>query len=105
MEEKAHEMKVFISLDYRQWLQKEKKQRNYRKKDDLCRFRIKSEQILANDRVCGRHFVSGKAAKSWDRLNIDCVPALNHEKRVDRKNLEQRLQRGQRTNEKLKKGK
>ena len=26
-------------------------------RDDL------SEQILANDRVCGRHFASGKAAK------------------------------------------
>ena len=48
-------------------------------RDDL------SEQILANDRVCGRHFVSGKAAKSLDRFNTDCVPTLNlgHEKRVE----------------------
>ena len=66
-----------------------------------------SEQILANDRVCGRHFVSGKAAKSWDRFNTDWVPTLNlgHEKRVKRKNLEQASQRGQRANEKERKRK
>ena len=70
-------------------------------RDDL------SEQILANDRDCGRHFVSGKAAKSWDRLNTDWVPTLNlgHEKRVERKNLEQASQRGQRANEKERKRK
>ena len=70
-------------------------------RDDL------SEQILANDRVCGRHFVSGKAAKSWDRFNTDWVPTLNlgHEKRVKRKNLEQASQRGQRANEKERKRK
>ena len=60
-----------------------------------------------NDRVCGRHFVSGKAAKSWDRFNTDWVPTLNlgHEKRVERKNLEQASQRGQRANEKERKRK
>ena len=70
-------------------------------RDDL------SEQILANDRVCGRHFVSGKAAKSWDRFNTDWVPTLNlgHEKRVERKNLEQASQRGQRASEKERKRK
>ena len=70
-------------------------------RDDL------SEQILVNDRVCGRHFVSGKAAKSWDRFNTDWVPTLNlgHEKRVERKNLEQASQRGQRANEKERKRK
>ena len=48
-------------------------------RDDL------TEEILANDRICGRHFVSGKAAKSWDRFNIDWIPTLNlgHEKRVE----------------------
>ena len=30
-----------------------------------------TEQIIANDQVCDRHFVSGKGAKSWDRFNID----------------------------------
>ena len=33
-----------------------------------------TEQILANDRVCDRHFVSGKGAKSWDRFNVDWIP-------------------------------
>ena len=66
-----------------------------------------TEEILAKDRVCGQHFVSGKAAKSWDRFNIDWVPTLNlgQEKRVERKNLEQAPQRGQRANEKERKRK
>ena len=32
-----------------------------------------TEQIIANDQVCDRHFVSGKGAKSWDRFNIDWI--------------------------------
>ena len=60
-----------------------------------------TEQNLANDRVCARHFVSGKAAKSWDRYNVDWVPTLNlgHKKSVEGKNLEQASQRGKRANE------
>ena len=70
-------------------------------RDDL------SEQRLANDRVCGRHFVSGKAAKSWDRFNTDWVRTLNlgHEKRAEQKNLEQASQRGQNRERTRKKGK
>lgn len=66
-----------------------------------------TEQILANDRVCGRHFVSGHAAKSWDRYSVDWVPTLNlgHEKNVEIKNLEQASERGQRANEKERKRK
>ena len=30
-----------------------------------------TEQIIANDQVCDRHFVSGKGAKRWDRFNVD----------------------------------
>lgn len=37
-------------------------------RDDL------TDDILENDRVCGRHFVSGKAAKGWNRFNVDWVP-------------------------------
>ena len=46
-------------------------------RDDL------TEQILKNDRVCSRHFVSGKPAKDFDRFNVDWVPTLNlgHSKR------------------------
>jgi len=52
--------------------------------------------------VCGRHFVLGQAAKSWDKYNVDWVPILNlgHEKKQDKTNLEQAFQRGQRAIEK-----
>ena len=30
-----------------------------------------SESILENDRVCGRHSISGKPAQDWDRHNDD----------------------------------
>ena len=33
-----------------------------------------TEKVLANDRVCRRHFVSGRAAQSWDKYNVDGVP-------------------------------
>ena len=36
-----------------------------------------SESILENDRVCGRHFISGKPAQDWDRHNDDWVPTLH----------------------------
>ncbi|PFX22394.1 hypothetical protein AWC38_SpisGene13073 [Stylophora pistillata] len=35
-----------------------------------------TEKILENDRVCGIHFHSGKAAQLWDRLNPGWVPRL-----------------------------
>ena len=40
-------------------------------RDDL------TEKKLQNDRVCGAHFHSGKAAFMWDRMNVDWVPSLN----------------------------
>ena len=56
-----------------------------------------TEKIVANDRVCSRHFVSGRAAKSWDKYNVDWVPTLNlgHKKSVERGNIDQASQRGQ----------
>ena len=46
-------------------------------RDDL------TEQILKNDRVCNRHFVSSRPAKPRDNYNVDRVPTLNlgHTKR------------------------
>lgn len=66
-----------------------------------------TENILANDRVCGRHFVSGRAAKSWDKYNVDWLPTLNlgHKKNVEKRNMEQVSQRGQRANDKERKRK
>ena len=45
-----------------------------------------TEEILENDRMCEKHFVSGRAAKSWDKYNIDWVPTLllGHKKATDR---------------------
>ncbi|XP_068670722.1 uncharacterized protein [Montipora foliosa] len=35
------------------------------------------KNILESERVCDRHFVSGKPAATWDKHNIDWVPTLN----------------------------
>ena len=32
---------------------------------------------MKSERVCGRHFVSGKPALLWDRYNVDWKPTLN----------------------------
>ncbi len=32
---------------------------------------------LENDRVCSKHFVSGRPAKDWDRFDVDWVPTLH----------------------------
>ena len=39
-------------------------------RDDL------TEEKLRNDKVCSRHFVSGKASKVWERYNVDWIPTL-----------------------------
>ena len=46
-------------------------------RDDL------TEQILKNNCVCSRHFVSSRPAKPWDKYKVDWVPTLNlgHTKR------------------------
>ena len=31
----------------------------------------KSKDILKSEKVCGRHFVSGKPALLWERYNVD----------------------------------
>ena len=35
------------------------------------------KNILESERVCDRHFVSGKPAATWDKHNIDWIPTLN----------------------------
>ena len=35
-----------------------------------------SKNVLTSERVCGKHFVSGKPALSWDKHNVDWVPTL-----------------------------
>ena len=43
----------------------------------ISRDDITSKDVLSNERVCGRHFVSGQSAKPWDKYNVDWVPTLN----------------------------
>ena len=43
----------------------------------ISRDDTKWKDILKSERVCGRHFVSGKPALLWDRYNVDWKPTLN----------------------------
>ena len=36
-----------------------------------------TDSILEHGRVCDRHFISGKAAKQWDRYDSDWIPIQN----------------------------
>ena len=36
-----------------------------------------TDDILERVRVCSQHFVSGEAAKDWDRFNVDWVPTVH----------------------------
>lgn len=59
-------------------------------RDDL------TEKKLANDRVCNLHFVSGRAAKNWDRYSVDWVPTLrlgHSKKQKDHSHVEERARR------------
>ena len=61
-------------------------------RDDL------TDTIFENDRVCEKHFVSGRTAKPWDKFNVDWVPTLNlwHNKKTsveDRKKAAKRCER------------
>ena len=57
-------------------------------RDDL------TKGILANDRVCGEHFLLGQAAFVWDRTNVDWVPSINlgHKKKGKENDNDQRQQ-------------
>ena len=60
------------------------------------------KDILESERVCDRHFVSGKAAATWDKHNIDWIPTLhlgkteykvNEQKEKEQKASEERAER------------
>lgn len=62
-----------------------------------------TDDILNNNRICGKHFVSGQAAKDWDKFNVDWVPTLNlgHDKKwMDEADAEKGAERAKRVNEK-----
>ena len=46
---------------------------------------LKTKNILKNERVCSRHFVSGRPAANWDRFNEDWVPTLHLTKKEYKK--------------------
>ena len=60
------------------------------------------KDILESEHVCDRHFVSGKAAATWDKHNIDWIPTLqlgkteykgNEQKEKEQKASEERAER------------
>ena len=67
-------------------------------RDDL------TESKLENDRVCGIHFHSGKAASLWDKFNLDWVPSLHlgHSKLKSSDQQEKQQERAQRIRERCK---
>ena len=46
---------------------------------------LKTKNVLQNERVCSRHFVSGRPAANWDRFNEDWVPTLHLTKKEYKK--------------------
>ena len=43
----------------------------------ISRDDVQWKNVVKNERVCGRHFESGRPAAAWDRFNKDWVPTLN----------------------------
>ena len=72
----------------------------------ISREDTKTKGVLDSERVCGRHFVSGRAAKDWDVHNIDWVPTLNLGKKQFKKPKESDAEaakaRGERVKERRK---
>ena len=58
---------------------------------------LKTKNVLQNERVCSRHFVSGRPAANWDRFNEDWVPTLRlTKKEYKNKDAEAAAQRSER---------
>ena len=62
------------------------------------------KNILESERVCDRHFVSGKPAATWDKHNIDWVPTLNLGK-MEFKGAEQKDQKQKASEERAERAK
>ena len=62
------------------------------------------KNILESERVCDRHFVSGKLAATWDKHNTDWVPTLNLGK-MEFKGDEQREQKQKASEERAERAK
>ncbi|CAH3177577.1 unnamed protein product, partial [Porites lobata] len=63
----------------------------------ISRDDVKYKDILKSERVCGRHFVSGKPSQRWDKHNVDWAPSLNlGKKRYREKSSEAATERAER---------
>ena len=55
---------------------------------------LKTKNVLQNERVSSRHFVSGRPAANWDRFNEDWVPTRHLiEKEYTKKDAEAAVER------------
>ena len=43
----------------------------------IARNGLKNTDVLRNDRICSRHFISGKSAYLYDETNPDWLPTLH----------------------------
>ena len=56
-----------------------------------------TKNVLENERVCERHFVSGRPSPNWDKFNVDWIPTLNLGKRIHKqKDVEAATKRAER---------
>ena len=47
----------------------------------ISRGDIKAKDVLKNECICGKYFVSGKPSPYWDKHNVDWVPTLELKKK------------------------
>ena len=54
----------------------------------ISRADTESKDVMNSERVCGKHFVSGKPAPSWHKHDVDWVPTLQLGKKNYRPKLD-----------------
>ena len=64
----------------------------------ISRGDTESKDVLKSERVCGKHFVSGKPAPYWHKHDVDWVPTLqlgkkNYRPKLDHKSNAERAER------------
>ena len=56
-----------------------------------------TKNVLESERVCERHFVSGRPSPNWNKFNVDWIPTLNLGKRIHKqKDVEAATKRAER---------
>ncbi|PFX29120.1 Perlucin-like protein [Stylophora pistillata] len=81
--EKIKEMRHVQVRDEERNDNSEKSTKSSREREEGARFKrsveaiTETKRILDSQGVCALHFVTGRAAASWDRYHIDWVPHLN----------------------------